>query len=118
MLICAVAIVPVVLAAKVGSLWGAVALVSLAVAAHQGWSVNLLTLPSDMFPKSAVASVVSIGTFGGCISGVLMATFTGFLLQVTHSYVPIFLVAGLVYLLALAVIQTMSPRLQPVTAVS
>ena len=117
MLICAVAIVPVVLAAKVESLWGAVGLVSLAVAAHQGWSVNLLTLPSDMFPKSAVASVVSIGTIGGCVSGALMATFTGFLLQITHSYVPVFLVAGLVYLLALVIIQMMNPRLQPVSVV-
>ena len=117
MLVCAIAVVPVMLAVRIQSLWGAVALISLAVAAHQGWSANLFTLVSDMFPKNAVASVVGIGSFGGAIGGALIATFTGFLLQVTHSYVPIFLIAGLVYLIALLVIHSLSPRLQPILEV-
>lgn len=117
MLVCAMAVVPVMLAVRMQSLWGAVALISLAVAAHQGWSANLFTLVSDMFPRNAVASVVSIGTFGGAIGGALIATLTGFLLQVTHSYVPIFLIAGSVYLIALMVIQFLSPRLQSVLTV-
>jgi MFS transporter, ACS family, hexuronate transporter len=95
------------------SLWGAVLLVSLAVAGHQGWSANLFTLVSDMFPRNTVASVVGIGSFGGAIGGALIAMFTGFLLQTTHSYVPIFLIAGLAYLIALAIIHLLSPRLQP-----
>ena len=61
--------------------------------------------------------MVGIGSFGGAIGGALIATFTGFLLQATHSYVPIFLIAGSVYLIALLVIQCLSPRLQPVLAV-
>ncbi len=61
--------------------------------------------------------MVSLGTFGGAIGGALIATLTGFLLQVTHSYVPIFLIAGLAYLIALLVIQFLSPRLQPVMTV-
>jgi ACS family hexuronate transporter-like MFS transporter len=117
MLVCAVAVVPVMLAARIQSLPGAVALISLAVAAHQGWSANLYTLVSDMFPRNAVASVVGIGSFGGAIGGALIATFTGFLLQATHSYLPIFLIAGLVYPVALLLIQSLSPRLQPVLAV-
>jgi len=117
MLVCATAVVPVILAARMKSLWGAIALISLAVAAHQGWSANLFTLASDMFPRKAVASVVSLGTFGGAIGGALIATLTGFLLQVTHSYVPIFLIAGLAYLIALLVIQWLSPRLRPVVTV-
>jgi len=117
MLVCAIAVVPVMLAVRIQSLWGAVAVISLAVAAHQGWSANLFTIVSDMFPKNVVASVVGIGTFGGAIGGALIATFTGFLLQVTHSYVPIFLIAGFVYLIALLVIHTLSPRLQPVLRV-
>ena len=116
MLICAIAVVPVVLAAKVHSLWGAVIVISIAVAAHQGWSANLFTLVSDLFPKNAVASVVGLGSFGGAIGGALIATFTGFLLQLTHSYVPIFFIAGFIYLLALAVIQSLSPRLEPLAA--
>jgi len=116
MLTCAIAVTPIVAAARIQSLWGAVALISLAVAAHQGWSANLLTLVSDMFPRSTVASVVSIGSFAGAIGGALIATFTGFLLRVAQSYVPIFVIAGFVYLSALLVIQFLSPRLEPVSA--
>jgi MFS transporter, ACS family, aldohexuronate transporter len=113
MLICAMVVVPVVLAAKIHSLWGAILVISLAAAAHQGWSANLFTLVSDLFPKNAVASVVGIGSFGGAIGGALIATFTGFLLQLTHSYVPIFFIAGFIYLVALLVIHSLTPRLQP-----
>jgi len=114
MLICALAVIPVMLAVKVQSLWGSIALISLAVAAHQGWSANLFTLSSDLFPKNAVASVVGIGSFGGAIGGALIATFTGYLLQLTHSYFPIFFIAAFIYLLALLVIHALTPRLQPV----
>jgi ACS family hexuronate transporter-like MFS transporter len=114
MLIVSVAVVPVMAAARLESLWASVALISIAVAAHQGWSANLLTLPSDMFPKSAVASVVGIGTFAGSISGAMIASFVGLLLQKTGSYVLLFLFAGLAYLFALFVIHLLSPRLQPV----
>lgn len=115
MLMCAIAVVPVVSAVALNSLWPSVALITLAVAAHQGWSCNLLTLPSDMFPKNAVGSVVSLGTFAGAISGALIATAAGLLLKATGSYVPLFLFAGSIYLIALGVIQLLSPKLQPVT---
>jgi ACS family hexuronate transporter-like MFS transporter len=116
MLICAVAIVPVLAAAKLPSLWESVALISLAVAGHQGWSANLLTLPSDMFAKNAVASVVSVGTFAGCISGAMISTVAGWLLQVTGNYVPLFMFAAFTYLVALSMIHGISPRLQAVRA--
>jgi MFS transporter, ACS family, aldohexuronate transporter len=112
MLICAVAVVPIVVASRVHNLWEAVALISLATAAHQGWSANLFTLASDMFPQRAVGSVVGIGGFGGAVGGMFIATFTGFLLQITHSYMLIFVVAGFAYLVALLIIQLLSPRLQ------
>ena len=113
MLICAVAITPIMFAASASRLWVAVALVSLATACHQGWSANLFTLPSDLFPKRAVASVVGIGGFGGAVGGMFIATFTGFVLQITHTYVPIFVIAGSVYLLSLLIIQTLVPRFEP-----
>jgi ACS family hexuronate transporter-like MFS transporter len=112
MLICACLVVPVVFAASVASLWGAVALIGLAAAAHQGWSANLFTLASDMFPRRAVASVVGIGGFGGAVGGMVIATFTGFLLQFTGSYVPVFVMAGSAYLLALLIVQILAPRLE------
>ena len=89
--------------------------VSLATAAHQGWSANLFTLASDMFPKRAVR----IGSGDRRIwrrnrRSALSPAFTGFVLQFTHSYLPLFIIAGSAYLIALLVIQLLSPRLQPV----
>jgi ACS family hexuronate transporter-like MFS transporter len=97
----------------VANLWLAVLLIGLATAGHQGWSANVFTLTSDMFPRRAVGSVVGIGGFGGAVGGMLIATFTGFLLQSTGSYVPVFMMAGSAYLLALGLIQTLVPRLEP-----
>ncbi len=114
MLCCALAVLPIMFAASVSSLWVAVLFIGLAAAAHQGWSANLFTLTSDMFPRRAVASVVGIGGFGGAIGGMCISTFTGFVLQFTGSYVPVFVMAGSAYLVALLCIQALAPRLEPV----
>jgi ACS family hexuronate transporter-like MFS transporter len=113
MLMCALAVTPIALSFQAHSLWLAVGLIGLATAAHQGWSVNLFTLPSDLFPQRAVASVVGLGGFGGAVSGMLFSTLTGFLLETTGSYIPIFILAATAYLVALAVINGLAPRLEP-----
>jgi ACS family hexuronate transporter-like MFS transporter len=113
MLICALAVVPIVFAARASNLWVAVGLVSLAAAAHQGWSANLFTMTSDMFPRRAVGSVVGIGGMAGSIGGMLIATTVGLILQYTGSYVPIFIIAGSAYLVAITVIHLLAPRLTP-----
>jgi ACS family hexuronate transporter-like MFS transporter len=113
MLVCALCVVPIGLAVNASNLWGAVGLISLATAAHQGWSANLFTLVSDTFPRRAVASVVGIGGFAGALAGMMIATATGYLLEWTGSYVPIFIVAASAYLIALTVIQALVPHLQP-----
>lgn len=113
MLACASSVVPIVLASQVTSLWSAVALVSLAAAAHQGWSANLFTLVSDVFPRRAVGSVVGIGGTAGAVGGMLIATATGYLLQWTGSYVAPFALAGSTYLVALGLIHLLVPRIEP-----
>jgi MFS transporter, ACS family, aldohexuronate transporter len=113
MLICALAITPIVAAANVRNLWVAVALISLATAGHQGWSANMFTFASDMFPRRAVGSVVGIGGFGGAVGGMLIATFTGWVLQISGSYLPMFVIAGSAYLIALVLIHLIVPRMQP-----
>ncbi len=113
MLVCALAVVPIVFAAHVSNLWVAVTLVGLAAAAHQGWSANLFTLTSDMFPRQAVGSVVGLGGMAGAIGGMFIALLVGEILQRTGSYVPIFLLAGSAYLLALAALHLLAPRLTP-----
>ncbi|MCE9630844.1 MAG: MFS transporter [Planctomycetia bacterium] len=115
MLVSALAVVPMLFAAQAKSLWVAVGLVSLAAAAHQGWSANLFTLASDMFPKRAVGSVVGIGGMAGSVGGMLIALVVGAILEKTGSYVPIFVIAALAYLVALTVIQLLVPRLEPAT---
>jgi MFS transporter, ACS family, aldohexuronate transporter len=114
MLICALAVVPIMLAARAQSLWAAVALISLAAAAHQGWSANMFTLASDMFPRQAVGSVVGFGGMAGAVGGMLIAQVTGHLLQWTGSYYAVFIVAGLAYLVALGTIHLLVPRVKPV----
>jgi MFS transporter, ACS family, aldohexuronate transporter len=114
MLVCALAVVPIIAAARVQSMWSAVALISLATAAHQGWSANLFTLTSDMFPRKAVGSVVGLGGFAGAVGGMLIAKVTGYVLQMTGSYTLVLMIAGVAYLLALAVVQLLTPKLEPV----
>ncbi len=115
MLLCALCVVPIVLAVRASNLWTAVGLISLATAAHQGWSANLFTLVSDTFPRRAVGSVVGIGGLTGSAGGMLIATATGYLLEWTGSYVPIFCMAASAYLVALAIIHLLVPDLRPAT---
>ena len=114
MLLMALAILPTALAPRAGSMWTAVLIVSLAAAAHQGWSANVYTLASDMFPPSAVASVSGIGGFAGAMGGVLFQWLTGRILDANgNDYAPIFVVCGLAYVTAWTIIQVLSPKLEP-----
>ncbi len=115
MLVCALSVIPIVFAYRVESLWGVVLLLGLAAAAHQGFSANLYTLASDIFPLPAVGSVIGISGMAGAVGGMLMAKIVGHLLQWTGSYMVPFLMAGSAYLLALAFIQMLTPRLEPAT---
>ena len=112
MLICALCVVPIVFAASVTNQWVAVLIVGLAAAAHQGWSANIFTTASDMFPRQAVGSVVGIGGMAGAVGGMFIAKAAGYVLEFTGSYVPLFLIAGSVYLIALLIIHLLAPRLE------
>lgn len=114
MLVCALAVVPMVFASGASHLWTAVALVSLAAAAHQGWSANLFTTASDMFPRQAVGSVVGLGGMAGAVGGMLIAKLTGAILEATGSYLPVFFIAAFAYLVGLLIIHLLVPRLEPV----
>jgi MFS transporter, ACS family, hexuronate transporter len=112
MLICALCVVPIVFAAETSNVWVAVALLSLATAAHQGWSANLFTTTSDMFPRRAIGSVVGIGGMAGAIGGMFIAKAAGYILQWTGSYLTLFLIAGAAYLIALLVFQILAPQMK------
>jgi ACS family hexuronate transporter-like MFS transporter len=126
MLTCAVCVVPVMFAPLVSgnyampggwsldAKWIAVLLIGMATAAHQGFSANLFTLTSDMFPRRAVGSVVGIGGFAGAMGGALMNLGAGRLRDMTGNYIAMFAIAASAYLLALLVIHLLVPRLEPV----
>ena len=113
MLLCALLVLPIWFAQSIDSVWGAVLVIGLATAAHQAFSANLYTLPSDMFPRGAVGSVVGIGGTVGAFGGMGMALFTGYILDATHSYEVLFAICASAYLLALAAVHLLSPRLAP-----
>jgi ACS family hexuronate transporter-like MFS transporter len=114
MLFCACLVVPIYTASGVKSVWTAIALISLAAGAHQGWSANLFTTSSDMFPRSAVGSVVGIGGMAGSVGSAIFAFYAGHILQLTHSYASLFGIAATAYLLALVVLCLLAPGLKKV----
>jgi ACS family hexuronate transporter-like MFS transporter len=117
MLICAFCVLPIFFAQNISSVWGAVLVIGLATAAHQAFSANLYALPSDMFPRGAVGSVVGIGGTVGAVGGMGMALFTGYILDATgNNYAVLFGIAGSAYFVALLLVHLLSPRLARVDA--
>jgi len=114
MLLCACLVVPICTAGYLKSEWAAIALLSLAAGAHQGWSANLFTTTSDMFPRSAVGAVVGFGGMAGSVGGALFAFFAGHILGLTHSYSSLFAIAASAYLVALAILCSLAPGLKQV----
>jgi MFS transporter, ACS family, hexuronate transporter len=114
MLLCAILVVPIVFVPHLGvvfptNAWPATLVIALAAAAHQGWSANLFSTPTDMFPSTAVSTVVGIGGAVGAVGG---AIFTG----IVGSYFSlhpllIFGLAASAYLVSLAIFQLLVPRL-------
>ncbi len=113
LLVCALCVVPVVFVTQMSNMWFAVLLVGLAAAAHQGWSANLFTTASDMFPRQAVGSVVGLGGMAGALGAMLILKITGYILSHTGSYTLLFVAAGSAYLLSLLIIHVLVPRLEP-----
>jgi ACS family hexuronate transporter-like MFS transporter len=117
LLVCALLVLPVLMVDGARQLWLAVLLIGLAAAAHQAFSANVYTFPSDVLPRSAVASVIGIGGMMGAVGGMLFTEFVGQILQATGSYRILFIIAASVYLIALLVIHILSPKLLRVTRV-
>jgi MFS transporter, ACS family, hexuronate transporter len=109
----AVCVFPIWFAQDIDNVWSAVLVIGLATAAHQAFSANLYTLPSDVFPRKAVGSVIGIGGTVGALGGMGMALFTGYVLDASGSYEVLFAICASAYAIALLVIHLLSPRLAP-----
>lgn len=92
----------------------AIALISLATAAHQGWSANLYTTVSDVFPKSAVASVTGIGGFMGGMGGVIFTALLPAYLVTHFGYKPVFVIMGAFHLVAFTCMHLFMGRMQKI----
>jgi ACS family hexuronate transporter-like MFS transporter len=115
MLVCALAVTPVVSVSWIESLWPAVLCIALAAAAHQGWSANVFSTVSDTFPRQAVGSVVGIGGMAGSVGGIMLSVLTGTILQTSPGdYTVNFMIAGSAYLIALALVHLLAPKLEVV----
>lgn len=110
LLVCACSVVPIVFAAQVSNLWVCTLLIGLAASAHQGWSANLFALVGDLFPKSAVASVVGLGGMFGSLVAMVFSQTAGHILAATGSYWSLFAIAAGAYLTALLIMHTILPR--------
>jgi MFS transporter, ACS family, hexuronate transporter len=108
-------VLPLLLVTQIDNMWLAVLLIGVALAGHQAFSSNLLSIPPDMFPKRAVGSAIGLGGFMGGIGGMIMAKSTGLVLDSTGgNYTIIFAICTTVYFLAVAAIHLLSPKLEPI----
>lgn len=115
LLVCAVGALPILLVNHASHLWMVIGILGVVTAAHQGWSANLFTTASDMFPRGTVATIVGMGTLCSSIAAVFFSTSVGWVLQLTHSYTPIFVIAAFAYLAALLVMQLLAPQQSHIT---
>lgn len=111
-------VLPLLFVSGLENMWLAVLLIGIALAGHQSFSSNLLSIPPDMFPKRAVGSVIGLGGFAGGIGGMIMAKSTGLVLDATGgNYTVIFMACTTVYFIAVLAIHLLSPRLAKVEQV-
>ena len=114
MLAFAITMPMVIVAYYAHNAWTAAILVGIAAGAHQGWSANLFTLTADMFPRKAVGSVVGIGSCAGAIGGILLPLYAGKVLDKNPNYyLPMFVVAGVAYVVAWGLIHLLVPKMEP-----
>ena len=114
MALCAFCMPSGIVAVFISNIWLALGLISVSLAAHQGWSANIFTLASDMFPKRDVGSVTGLSGTGGAAGGMILALVAGYVLQFFHTYVPLFIVAGIMHPLAMGVVHWLIPQIEPV----
>jgi len=94
------AAIPAVLA---NDAWMSIALVSIAMMGYTGALANMLSIPADVFPKSAVGSVYGLASMGSGAGGVLFTTITGWVVQ-HYSYTPAFIGFGLLPLICAGIL--------------
>jgi ACS family hexuronate transporter-like MFS transporter len=106
-----------ILAVRADSAMTALALMCVVLFAFQVWINNVQTLPSDLFPQSAVGSVAGLGGMGAGIGSMIFIFATGWVVD-HFSYIPVFTAAGLLGPLGTLILFLMTGRIAPVQRMS
>ncbi|WP_144904231.1 MFS transporter [Novosphingobium taihuense] len=112
MLFYALVVLAMPLSLFTGNPWMAAVLIGLGLFAHQGFSTNVFGMTADVIPATRVASVIALGAVAGNLSGTAIIEFAGWSLTNGLGYVPMFAICGSAYLVALAFIHLMLPKLE------
>lgn len=106
------------------SYWFPIVIIGIAGAAHQSWSANIYTVGSDMFPKSAVATIIGIGGMAGGIGSFLINMGSGLLFDYAGrtnmaffgfegkeaGYFIVFCICAIAYMLAWCIMKAFVPK--------
>lgn len=111
MLFYALVVLAMPLAMLTANPWIAALLIGVGLFAHQGFSTNVFGMTADIVPATRVASVISLGAVAGNLAGMGMIELAGWSLTEGHGYGPLFVYCGAAYLLALAWVHVLQPRL-------
>ncbi len=111
MFLFALVVLPIPLALTASNAWIAAAIIGMALFAHQGFSTNIFGFAADAVPSSRVGTVMAIGAIAGNIAGFGIQEATGWLLTNGYGYAPLFYGASIAYLLALAWIHLLVPKI-------
>ncbi|MCG5054186.1 MAG: MFS transporter [Myxococcales bacterium] len=120
MLLFAFTVLPIFFATRASD-WAAVVLIGIAGASHQAFSATIYTTVSDMFPKTAVASIIGVGGMAGSLGGMLFPVFAGKLLDrfaaegnIGGGYTVLFAICGSAYIVAFLLNHLLAPKFDKV----
>ncbi len=101
-----------ILAVRASSPYTALALMGIVLFGFQVWINNVQTLPSDFYPKTAVASVAGLGGTAAAAASILYNWGTGRVVDAA-GYTPVFVVAGLLGPAGLLAVTLLAGRIGP-----
>jgi ACS family hexuronate transporter-like MFS transporter len=114
MLISALIVAPVPLVLQVDSFVLVAMMMAIVLAGHQGFSLSLFSVITDVVPRGKVGRVTAFGAFAGNLGGAAIAWIAGVVLTAGYGYLPLFLFAACSYLLAFGWISLLLPRIERV----
>lgn len=112
MLTSALVVAPVPFVLQLDSIWPIAIMMGVVMAGHQGFSLSLFSIITDVVPRAKVGRVTAFGAFCGNIGGAAIAWITGLVLTAGAGYTPLFIFAGASYLLAFAWLRLLMPRIE------